>query len=223
MPVLRLAVTELAWLLSRGYAASSSLKLVGDRHELRQRQRELVLRATCTDAQRIARAATRVSPQEVAGKPVYVDGFNLLITIEAALGKGLVFKSRDGALRDISSVHGTYRSVAETETALIAIGETLQAMRPSTVTWFFDQPVSNSGRLAQRLRALATRQAWSWEVALAMNPDQELIDRKDGVLVSSDALILDHARHWLALSECVLIAQVPQYAWLDLSVTPDPG
>ena len=200
MPALRTAVAELAWLLSRGYAAASTLKLVGDRHELRQRQRELVLRATCTDAQRAARAATRVGPQAVADMPVCIDGFNLLITIEAALSNGLVFKSRDGALRDISTVHGTYRSVEETQTALIAIGETLQAMRPSAVTWFFDQPVSNSGRLAQRLRDLARA--------------------KEAILVSSDALILDHAQRWLALSECVLSAHAPQFVWLDFSSAP---
>lgn len=216
MPALRMAVAELAWLLSRGYAAASSLKLVGDRHELRQRQRELVLRATCTDAQRIARAATRVAPESIAGMPLFIDGFNLLITIEAALSQGLVFKSRDGALRDISSVHGTYRSVEETEPALIAIGETLRSLRPSAVTWFFDQPVSNSGRLAQRLRDLATARAWPWEVNVAMNPDQELINRSHhGVLVSSDALILDHAQRWLALSECVLSKHVPEFVWLD--------
>ena len=36
---LRRAVTELSWLLSRGYNMTSSLKLVGDRHGLRERQR----------------------------------------------------------------------------------------------------------------------------------------------------------------------------------------
>jgi len=41
---LRVAVNELGWLLSRGYNMTSSLKLVGDRHGLRERQRVAVSR-----------------------------------------------------------------------------------------------------------------------------------------------------------------------------------
>ena len=33
---------DLSWLLGRGYAEASATKLVGDRHELRSRQREAV-------------------------------------------------------------------------------------------------------------------------------------------------------------------------------------
>ena len=36
---LRTAVSELSWLLGRGYQSKSALKLVGDRHNLRERQR----------------------------------------------------------------------------------------------------------------------------------------------------------------------------------------
>lgn len=46
---LRSAVAHLSWLLSRGYALDSSLKLVGDRFNLTQRQRMAVRRSACTD------------------------------------------------------------------------------------------------------------------------------------------------------------------------------
>ena len=42
---LRRAVGDLSWLLSRGYAPTSSLKIVGDRYDLAQRQRTAVARA----------------------------------------------------------------------------------------------------------------------------------------------------------------------------------
>jgi hypothetical protein len=217
LPVLQVAVEELAWLLSRGYAITSALKLVGDRHELRQRQREMIARAVCSDDQRQHRQQTRIAPAAVAGQEVLIDGFNLLITVEAAFSGGLVYKGRDGALRDLSSVHGSYRSVIETDAALHAIGVTLQALHPASVTWCFDQPVSNSGRLAQRLRDLALQQGWPWQVEVALNPDRELIARNHAILVSSDALILDHANRWLALSELVLQEHVPHFTWLDLA------
>ena len=46
LPALRTAAVELAWLLMRGYAHESSLKLVGDRHGLESRQRLAVSRWT---------------------------------------------------------------------------------------------------------------------------------------------------------------------------------
>ena len=44
-PTLREAVNHLSWLLTRGYAERSSLKLVGDRFGLQERQRRAVMRS----------------------------------------------------------------------------------------------------------------------------------------------------------------------------------
>src|SRR5262249_43058029 len=60
IPVLRTATAELSWLLSRGYAETSALALVGNRHALRRRQRDAVRRCACADAAREARLARRV-------------------------------------------------------------------------------------------------------------------------------------------------------------------
>ncbi|MES2706344.1 MAG: DUF434 domain-containing protein [Verrucomicrobiota bacterium] len=220
LPALRTATEELSWLLGRGYAPLSSLKLVGDRHALRERQRDLVSRAACTDAQRLSRRATRLSPDAVRGADLFIDGFNLLITLEAALGGGLVFKARDGALRDLASVHGTYRAVEETDPALLLAGETLAEYGPASVTWLFDQPVSNSGRLVQRVRGLAETRGWPWEVRLSRNPDQDLMALPaGGIAVTTDSLILDHAPGgWLPLSELILSRLPPIFIHLDLSV-----
>src|SRR5437763_1300671 len=42
-PALRAAVADLSWLLERGYAPTSALKLVGDRWSLTERQRAAVV------------------------------------------------------------------------------------------------------------------------------------------------------------------------------------
>ena len=54
---------------------------------------------------------------------VALDGFNCVITLEAALSGGLVLIGRDGCLRDLSSIHGTYRAVSETPRAVELLGE----------------------------------------------------------------------------------------------------
>ena len=55
------------------------------------------------------------------GSPLRIDGFNLILTLESAVGGGVVLGGRDGCYRDMASVHGTYRRVEETRSALAAV------------------------------------------------------------------------------------------------------
>lgn len=212
LALLRLAVAELSWLLSRGYRLKSALKLVGDRHDLRERQRLAVSRAACSDASRERRAQSRLPISEARGRDLIVDGFNLIITVEAALGGGLLVRGRDRVIRDLSSVHGSYRSVEETERAILIIGEALAETGPRTARWLLDQPVSNSGRLAQRIKELAAQHRWPWEVAVVFNPDAEIV-ASGAVAVTSDSNILDSVPHWINLSEHLVAGRLRQ-SWM---------
>jgi hypothetical protein len=209
---LRKAVAELSWLLGRGYAMKSALKLVGDRHDLTERQRLAVSRAACADAQQIERRACCQPVQSMTGKHLLIDGFNLIITVEAALGGGLLLLCRDECLRDLSSVHGSYRSVRETERAIDLIGEALASLGPASVEWFLDKPVSNSGRLAERIRDTAGAKGWPWSVSVVFNPDASLLS-SDGLVISSDSMILDRAARWINFSRHLAELCLPQ-AWI---------
>ena len=211
---LRAATGDLSWLLARGYQTRSALKLVGDRHALDERQRLAVSRAACSDAQREARGARLVPPDALRGAGLVVDGFNLLITVEAALGGGVVLLCRDGCARDLSSVHGSYRSVRETEPAIALAGEALARLRPAHARWLLDRPVSNSGRLAAKIREVALVRGWDWEVETAFNPDAE-IARSGRVAVTSDSTILDAAPAWANLA-AHLVARLPGVWVVDL-------
>ena len=67
----------------------------------------------------------------------------------------MLLGGRDGCVRDMASMHGSYRKVDETEPALTLIGEVLNEFRPAECCWYLDRPVSNSGRLRARLEQLA--------------------------------------------------------------------
>jgi hypothetical protein len=213
---LRRAVSELSWLLSRGYQMKSALKLVGDRHNLMERQRLAVSRAASPDESCARRRASRVSESDVAGEGLVVDGFNLVITLEAALSGGVLVVGRDGCVRDLSSVHGSYRAVEETERAIMLAGEALEPLGPASVLWLFDSPVSNSGRLAARVREVASGRGWPWEVRAEFNPDREIV-KSDRIAVTSDSNVLDGVARWLNLGAHLIEKHLTRPWLIDLS------
>ena len=98
------------------------------------------------------------------GKELLSDGFNLLTTVEAALGGGVILHARDGCTRDMASVHGSYRHVQETRPALTPHGECARILGVKAATWYLDRPISNSGRLRGLILDLAQDQKWAWDV-----------------------------------------------------------
>ena len=152
---LEAAVCDLSWLLTRGYSDTAATKVVGDRYQLTRRQRVAVRRCACTDAQRTQRGTSRVAMSALAGEHVAVDGFNVLLTVEAALAGGVILGARDGCRRDLASMHGTWKRVAETTVAVGLVLDALAAVDPAAVTFILDRPVANSGRLAAVIRAAA--------------------------------------------------------------------
>lgn len=202
-PALTAATDDLCWLLSREYGIDSALQLVGNRYRLNKRQRMAVGRVAASAEAIVAREARRIPLADITGRHVAIDGFNLLILLESAYGGGLVLQGRDGTFRDLASVHGTYKHVQHTQSAVVLVGEALRSA--ASVTWYFDQPVSNSGRLKTMLRELSEAHDFDWEIELAYNPDKELIAlANETVLVSSDSWILDDGGHWCNLGRELL-------------------
>lgn len=202
---LQAAVGDLSWLLSRGYASVSALKVVGDRYGLTARQRVAVMRCACSDEQLVGRRARRVESAALAGARMMIDGYNVLTTVEAALAGGVVLVGRDGAWRDMASMHGTWRRVEETGPAIMRVGEKLEELKVREAVWYLDSPVSNSGRLKQAIGEAAQARGWAWRVELVMDPDKVLLGcGKQEVVASADSVILDGCGKWYGLAEEVV-------------------
>lgn len=142
---------------------------------------------------------------------MWIDGFNVLTTIEAALAGGLILEARDGCYRDMASMHGNYRTVEETRQAIAMIGATLAELQARPCLWLLDQPVSNSGRLKTLLREFSEANGWEWQIQLVPDPDPLLI-RSEHIVASSDSQIVDRAQRWFNLVQLVLDAHLPD-AW----------
>ncbi len=215
-PRLRQAVQDMSWLLNRGYGGPSTLKLVGDRYELDARQRVAVSRCAFADQQVADRSARQVQPADLVDQQVWIDGYNVLTSLEAALAGGVILLGRDEVYRDMASMHGSYRKVEETLPALELLGEVLSRCQVAGCHWLLDQPVSNSGRLAALLREFAEARGLTWQAELVPDPDAVLIGT-DAVVASADRQILDQTQRWLNLARLVIDLRVPNPWIVDLS------
>lgn len=208
--MLREAVSDYAWLLGRGYAAKSALELVGNRYSLHERQRKAVMRATCSMQARQDRIQREVL--SIANETIWLDGYNILTTIEAALSGGLIVLCGDGCYRDIASLHGTFRGVEETIPAIVIVGSTLQKPGAQAAIWLLDSPVSNSGRLKATLYEIAAQNKWNWQIELVFSPNAELKQRSE-IIATADSVILDNCQRWFNLTRHAIEENVPQ-AWV---------
>ena len=216
VPQLREAAADFSLLLSKGYAEKSSLKLVGDKFSLTERQRLAIMRCSCSDQQLESRKERCVDIKKLPDKSVAIDGYNLLITIEAAMSGGILFRGRDGCLRDLASIHGTYRKVEETIPAIELIGSFLQESGVENVLWLLDSPVSNSGRLKKLISEISAEHSWNYEVKLSISPDAELI-KSDIPVVTSDSVILDKCKKWINLANEIIQQKLSSAITIDLS------
>lgn len=190
---LQQAAQDAAWLIDRGYPREKLLDLTGDRHALDARHRLALHRGLCTADQVQARQARR--REVMTDRALWLDGLNLLITLEVALAGGVLVRGRDGVVRDLAGVRGTYDVVEQSEPALHLLDRTLESLGVAEVHWLLDAPVGRSGDLARRLRT----RPWSCRctVDLVPDPDRDLAGRD--AVVSSDARVLDQCASWVDL------------------------
>jgi hypothetical protein len=220
-PALSEATSDLSWLLSRGYSMVSAVKLVGDRHQLQERQRLAVMRSACSDEARQKRELRRLSAEDIRERPLLIDGYNVLTSVEAALGNGVLLHARDGCFRDMASMHGTYRKVAETIPALHLIGEYLNRHRVGECLWYLDSPVSNSGRLKVIMLDVAGQRGWRWQVELVQSPDTLLATTTE-IIATADSAIIDRCQRWLNLAREVISSSISNVRVVDLSTASAP-
>ena len=218
IPVLRSARVDFSLLLTKGYAEKSALKLVGDRFSLTERQRLCIMRSSCSEKQLASRSERRVEIQNLSAQSVVIDGYNVLITVEAAMSGACIFKGRDGCFRDLASIHGTYRKVTETIPALQLVGEFLKEIDITQARWLLDSPVSNSGRLKTLIGELAEKVGWNWEIELLLSPDAELI-KSEQIVATSDSVVLDGCKKWVNLATEIIGRKLPAAKVIDLSGT----
>jgi hypothetical protein len=212
LPRLRSAAHDLSWLLTREYSITAALKLTGDRYQLDARQRIAVRRSACSEQARTHRLARQRDPAQLRGQVLLIDGFNVLTTLEAALGGAVILAGRDGCYRDLEGVHGSYHDGPETRAAVDLLIDYTAFLGISRCSVLLDRPVSHSGALKALLLQICAERGAPWEVILVNNPDRELGSAQECV-ATADSAVIDPAAGWLNLAREV-IARSVRGAWV---------
>lgn len=212
---LQQAQEELQWLLDRGYKMESTCQFIGNAYQFSLRQRNALQRATSSKFQCNNRKAVLLSSLDMENEEIYIDGFNLIITLEVAMSQGVLILCNDGTIRDIAGLRGTYKIIDKTTKALELIGKSLRDLKVSNVKIFLDAPVSNSGRLKSEILNFSEGWTCSTEVELIPNPDMVL--SKMERIVTSDSIILDNCKSWFNLGRYIVYNYIKPSTIIDLS------
>jgi len=208
------AQEEICYLLDRGYQIEKVVTFVGNHYQFTARQRLALTRAS-SPVQDVQNRKSRQLFGSLKGRTVYIDGFNLIITLEAALSHSTLLLCMDGTVRDLCGLHGTYRIIDKTQFALELIWNALAEREAEKIVFYLDAPVSNSGRLKQEILRTGEERGFSVEVGIVPNADA-LLWGMDGV-VTTDAIILNRCQGWINLAEEIVRGKLTEQKLVDLS------
>jgi len=222
------AIKDLVWLLDRGYPKKSSIELVGNRYGLSREERLMLYRGVFETETCTMRRRKKVSEHDVqkAGE-LYIDCYNLIITLRSYLLGRPVFRGLDGYVRDTAGVYGNLSYDNMVSRILSVITESLEALfgvsgkktsakkannekvndKGVLVQFYLDAPVSRSGDLALDINKVQVREPLILKAVLSRNPDLEMLEMHDnsgGIIVSSDTVVIDRAKRIFDFAEWII-------------------
>ena len=201
---LQKAAEDFRYLLNRGYPRKAALEMVGNRYQLASDERHLLHRGVFSDRDAGLRQKKKIPLEKIRGKDLVIDGYNVLITIEAALSGRPLVLGNDGFIRDISGVSGNFRKTEKTETALQLVSNLLKRIKPRQTLFLFDSPISMSGELAQEVRERLKRENLPGD-AMAVRVPEKILIGFPGMIATSDTVIIDQSKQVVDLAGYIIM------------------
>lgn len=212
---LKTAREELKWLLDRGYSMDTAATFTGNHHSLTARQRNAMKRSVSSTNDLKKRLKKLITPDEIRGREVLVDGFNIIITLETALSGSLLILCGDGVIRDLAGLRGTYHLIPQTDIAIGLLLQSLEIAGASSARIYLDAPVSNSGRLRDRIIETSSSYHLPVEVILADDTDKAIEGKEN--IITGDSILLDSCASWVNLTRDIIMRSVEDPFIADLS------
>ena len=187
------AVCDYRYLLERDYSQKAMLKLVGDRYQLASFERVMLYRGLAKNEDVILRRK-KTMHRFPSHAEVFVDGFNVCRTVGSYLNGNPVFVGLDGFLRDVSELHRKKLKWEILEKSVELTLDYLKGKEVSFVRFYFDTPISHSGKMCEMVRQKMKAAGLAGEAFTDFSPDHKLAEQAQGIVCTADSNIIDCTR-----------------------------
>ena len=203
MPEPGKAVTDIRYLLDRGYPRKGAITFVCNHYRLDIKWRYVFTRVVFGRDTIKSRREKTVKCEDLKGEVVLVDGYNVLIGVESALKGEPVYLCDDGFLRDIRGVFRNYRCSGLTERAMDEILGVFTGFTPSRVEFLFDSQISKSGEMARWVEKKLKYVGLNGGARTSRHVDYDL-KQSNGIIATADGSIIDEVAKAVNIQACVL-------------------
>lgn len=192
------ASEDLRYLLNRGYRKSYALTFICNHYQLQKEDRPFLARTIFSEEEARSIRQKKVHLEDIQGEDIAIDGYNVLISTEAAL-TGDTIICDDSVVRDIKGVFGNYTMTEFTHQALQEIFTVLTMYSPQTATFYFDQQASHSGDLCSFVREhFPCKTAKHVDLVLA---------RLNLITATSDSILIRKLDHFIDIPFEILLSK----------------
>jgi hypothetical protein len=168
------------------------ITLVGNRYHLNRTARQLLHRGVFAPEEAAARRARLRLLADLAGRPLAVDGHNVLITLECARRGLPLVAADDGFIRDVGEISRAFRLTEATHQVLDLLAAFLAAQPVGALNFYYDAPLSRGGELARQTQEILAARGLKAQAAAVPVPERELLAFPGPIATSDTALIETH-------------------------------
>ncbi|SFM15986.1 DUF434 domain-containing protein [Methanolobus profundi] len=198
------AATDIRYLLERGYRKDSAIRFVCDHHRIPQTERYILARTVCSSATASERKKKKLRCEQLKGRTVLVDGYNVLITLESLLREERTFVADDSFLRDVRGVFRNHSNDIFTSRAVEKMLSFLAVAEVEQADILLDTQMKHSGELASFIRSRMKELSIKGNAGTSKHVDHDLktCDGKK-VVATADGIIIDAVRNVIDIPGCI--------------------
>lgn len=183
------AIKDMKYLLDRGYKKRTALNFVANHYRLNEKDRNFLRRYVFSEDDIKEHESKLIPISRIRGREVVIDGYNVLVTVEAILKKRDLVYGMDGFLRDSSGAYSKYKFDKNTKIAIKEIIRKLKNYKPKYVLFIFDSQISRSGELASYVRKKLREFDVNGTAKTSRCADSEII-RLNRITMTTDSIII---------------------------------
>ncbi|MDD3042141.1 MAG: DUF434 domain-containing protein [Methanosarcinaceae archaeon] len=161
-------------ILRWGYPKFATIRFVADHAGLDARERQILTRVVLPPDKTVSRAKKKLDCERIGGKPLLIDGYNVLLSVDSLLKGESMWLCDDSFIRDTRFYFGKAKHAGGMEEALEELLSFLNETGPKSVTFLLDSQISRSGELAGIIRNRLNEKGITGEARTSKHVDFDL-------------------------------------------------